>query len=360
MTASHSPVLSTLATSSDGPVQLAQLTSEVGLSCQVCNYGAAIHELRTPDRAGKLDNIVLGYSSLDGYKTDPFFIGATVGRVANRLDHGRFELGGTNYQLDCNNPPHHLHGGQDGWFKRVWTMSPLTSQPGSGVLLSLDSPDGDAGYPGRVQAQVSYLLQGNELHVVMTATTDAPTLVNLAHHSYFNLAGQGDVLGHQLKLNADHYTPGDPVPTGAVLPVEGTCFDFRSTQTVGGQLPSEPAPAPGFDLNYLLRTSGQVFTSNAQASQSRLCEQVTLAAQLSEPTTGRSLELFTNQPGLQFYTGNYLDGRAGSSQALERYSGLCLETQAVPNFINIPDFAKQGLLAPGWTYRHEMLFRFSA
>lgn len=339
------------------------LLSPSGIRCEVSNLGASLHRLDVPDRHGHLDNIVLGYDTIDEYLTDPFFIGATVGRVANRIAHGAFELEGKRYELETNNPPHHLHGGSDGWFRRAWTAEQLDPGLGSGVVFSLDSETGDAGYPGNVHAEVSYLLRGEELHIVMTATSDAITPLNLAHHSYFNLAGQGDVLGHQVQIASDEMTPGSPVPDGSKQNVEGSVFDLRAPRSVGAGLPQEEGSPAGFDHNYLLHPTGPVsptFTSpGPQSLRSPLCEGVVPVANVFEANSGRLLELSSNQPAVQFYTGNYLDGRVGAGRKLDQYGGLCLETQAVPNFINLPEFRAQGLLAPGSVYRHELLLRFS-
>lgn len=345
-----------------------RLESPSGLACDVCNYGAAIHRLWVPDARGHLTNVVLGYETLNEYLADTYFMGATVGRVANRLENGQFSLAGQHYQLECNNPPHHLHGGPNGWNKLTWSSASLDTNQGCGVVFSLRSPAGDEGYPGTVLATVSYLLSESDLHIVMSATTDALTLINMAHHSYFNLKGSGDILGHELEILADDYTPGAPmVPRGEIRSVEGTPLDFRSRKLVGTELPQVDGCPDGYDHNYLLRpasSSSELTPAFSERTSSgvedALCHGVKLAARLSDPSTGRRMDLFTNQPGLQLYTGNYLDGRAGVPTTLQRHAGLCLETQAVPNFANIPDFAHQGILAPETSYRHEMRLSFSA
>ncbi len=339
-----------------------ELSTPAGLSCTVSSLGAALHRLFVPDRDDRTSNVVLGYESQDDYASDPFFIGATVGRVANRIAQGEFDLDGHHYKLEQNNAPHHLHGGSEGWYRRKWETTALTTEAGAAALFSLRSPDGDAGYPGEVLARVSYLLREKELHIVMTATSDALTLINLAHHSYFNLAGAGDILQHELTIESDEITPGAPVPTGLRHQVQGTPFDFTNPSVVGAELPTTPGCPPGFDHNYLLRThvpASPSFHKTSSEDEGLLCRGVRAAATLIEPGTGRCMELLTNQPGLQLYTGNYLDGRAGLGRNLTQYAGICLETQAVPNFINLPEFSTQGILAPGQTYRHEMLLRFS-
>lgn len=344
------------------------LESPSGIACDLCNYGATLHRLWVPDGQGNIENVALGYETLDEYCSDPFFIGATVGRVANRIENGRFSLNGKDYQLERNDAPHHLHGGSNGWNKRIWSAAALDVAEGCGVKFSLRSQDGDSGYPGSVLATVSYLLVANELHVVMSATSDALTLINMAHHSYFNLRGNGDVLEHQLEIFADHYTPGTPmIPRGEVRPVDGTDFDFRFAKRVGTALPQVDGCPDGYDHNYLLRPASSDSAESptffegdsAEFKAEALCRRVRPAARLTEPTSGRRMELSTNQPGLQLYTGNYLDGRGGLPCPLRPHAGLCLETQAVPNFANIPDFAKQGRLSPGSIYRHEMRLSFS-
>jgi aldose 1-epimerase len=351
------PIIHQLDARHPEPVVRVELSSASGVNCVVSNLGAALHRLFAPDRSGDLTNIVLGYETLQEYEEDPFFIGATVGRVANRIAEGHFELDGRDYVLERNNPPHHLHGGSKGWHTLVWRVELLNPQEGCGVRFHLDSPDGDSGYPGRVRAQVSYLLIDNDLHIVMEATSDAPTPLNLAHHSYFNLTGKGNILGHQLRINAEQYTPGTPiVPNGERRTVAQSCFD-----RVGLELPQGLNQPNGFDLNYLLpnaQVSPTIKVTPTQPLGAR-CGTLQCAAELFDPESGRHFELWTNQPGLQFYTGNYLDGRAGLPMPFAQHSGLCLETQAVPNFINLNGFREQGLLRPGWTYRHEMRLRFS-
>lgn len=355
---SSRPTVTDLDSSSPEPIIRVRLESPRGYVVETCNLGAAIHRLWWPSPTGAPTNVVLGYETLDEYKKDPFFLGVTVGRVANRIADGRFSLKGRSYELETNDPPHHLHGGSQGWFRRVWKLGELYSEGGSGVRFDLDSPDGDAGYPGRVQSSVSYFLDDDALHVVMTATTDQLTLVNLAHHSYFNLAGHGDVLGHELELMADHFTP--ELTTGRLVAVDRTPLDLRKPRRVGAELPAIPGYPTGYDHNVLLRTHdrGASFIPENRGPLGPRVGALPVAARLTEPMSGRRLELSTNQPALQFYSGNYLDGRAGTPTVLRKHAGLCLESQAVPNFPNVPTFAEQGTLEPGQIYRHEMLFRF--
>ena len=358
-----SPQMQVLKADVFDPIVAVRLVSETGMQCEVSNLGAAMHRLYAPDRNGALENVVLGYSSVERYAEDPFFMGATVGRVANRIENGRFALEGRSYELERNNGPHHLHGGSNGFYRKVWKTTPLDGEPGSGVLFSLHSPDGDAGYPGAVEAEVSYLLRGNELDIVMTATSSALTPINLAHHSYFHLGGGADVLDHEVTIFADAITPGAPVvPSGELREVAGTEFDLRTARAVGAALPMTEGAPRGFDHNYLLRVDPEAtptFAERDELPSTRACGRLFPAAVVHAPRSGRTMSLATNQPALQFYSGNYLDGRAGVPRALTQYAGLCLETQAVPNFINLPQFAEQGTLLPGRIYRHEMRLCFS-
>lgn len=357
MTYSARPSITELDSAQPTPIVRVRLESPSGFVVETCNLGAALHRLWWPQQGQDPVNVVLGYETLDEYRTDPFFIGATVGRVANRIAHGRFDLAGEHYQLETNDPPHHLHGGAQGWFRKVWKVGQLYETEGTGVRFDLESPHNDAGYPGRILASVSYLLRHDTLHVVMTATSDQLTLVNLAHHSYFNLAGHGDILNHELAVFADQFTPD--LITGEPKDVDGTPLDLRAPRRIGSDLPQVPGCPQGFDHNYLLQAPERAIqAAPAATAHDPAVEQAPLVARLVEPNSGRTLELSTNQPALQFYTGNYLDGRRGTPQTLQQHAGLCLESQAVPNYANVPAFAAQGTLRPGELYRHEMLLRF--
>jgi aldose 1-epimerase len=330
-------------------VELYTLTNLNGLMLKVATYGAIVTELHVPDRHGKLADVVLGFEDLDGYvKSSPYF-GATVGRVANRIRDAKFELAGKKYPLVANNPPHHLHGGTRGWDKVVWSALERQSPDGPGLELSYVSKDGEEGYPGTVSARVVYTLtNANELRIEMQATTDQTTLVNLAHHSYWNLNGHdaGPITDHELTLFADNYTPGDPaVPTGVVKPVKGTPFDFTEPKLIGQDLPATGGTPLGYDHNWVV--NGDPGTLRP-------------VARVRAPKSGRVLTLDADQPGVQFYSGNFLDGSAvGKGATYTRHSGLCLETQKFPNAINVPAWAKQVILEPGQTYRHTMVHRFS-
>jgi aldose 1-epimerase len=320
-----------------------------GCEAHITSYGATLTRLFVPDRKGQLADVVLGFDTLEGYVQGRAFFGATIGRVANRIRAGKFTLNGQTYELTKNDPPNHLHGGPRGWDKALWTAVTNSTASYDEVRFSYVSPDGEAGYPGTVTAEVCYRLRDDRVLVVeMTANTDAPTLVNMAHHGYWNLGGHtsGPIVDHRLKLHADHYTPGDPVvPDGRTLAVVGTPFDFTRGKTIGSAI-SEVGPVPnGYDHNFVVR--GNPNTKRP-------------VAELHDPVSGRSLHLHANQPGVQLYSGNFLDGSVegkGSTHYGHR-SGLCLETQGYPDAINVADWRRQVLLEPAQTYQHVMEHRF--
>jgi len=327
-----------------------------GLRVELSNFGASLLGLWVPDHQGRAENIALGYDTLQEYVDDPFFIGATVGRVANRIAGGRFTLDEREFQLECNNGEHHLHGGSDGWSKRVWEAQAGLVDGVPTVVFSRVSPDGESGYPGRVDASVTYQLLDEGLRILMSGESDANTLLNLAHHSYFNLRGEGEVLDHELRLACARYTPGAPdVPDGSVAEVAGSPLDFRTQKRLGHELPQSATAPPGFDHNLLIDASG-----DSLAAENFGPNDLRAVAFVHEPVSGRTMELFSNQPAVQLYTGNYLDGRQTSRGELRQYGGFCLETQAVPNAVAIDAFRDQVLLSPGKVYHHEMLFRFVA
>jgi aldose 1-epimerase len=332
-------------------VTLFTLKNQNGLVLKAISYGATITELHVPDRAGKLADIVLGFETLEGYTNgkNPFF-GVTVGRVANRIREGKFKLAGKDYALAANDKPHHLHGGPKGWDKVVWDAEARETPEGPALHFSYVSRDGDEGYPGTVTAQTTYTLtQQNELRVEMVATTDKTTLVNMAHHSYWNLGGfgAGSILDHELTLFANEYTPGDPVvPNGQVKKVAGTAFDFTTSKAIGKDLAKTGGNPLGYDHNYVV-----------MGEPNRLRP----VARLKDPKSGRVLTLEADQPGVQLYSGNFLDGSlTGKGAQYEKHAGVCLETQKFPNSINIPAWQNQVILEPGQTYRHVMVHRFSA
>lgn len=333
-------------TTDGAAVDLYVLKSEK-LEAAITNYGGRVVSLKVPDRAGKSADIVLGFDNLDGYlKENPYF-GALVGRYGNRIAHGKFKLNGHEYTLVRNNGENHLHGGTRGFDKRVWTA---TSQL-DGLVLSYLSKDGEEGYPGNLTVTVKYTLSGNELKIDYQAETDKDTLLNVTNHSYFNLAGQGegDVLKHRVTIKADRFTPVDKtlIPTGELRNVQGTPFDFRTPHAIGeriGQDDEQIRFGGGYDHNWVLNSQGGALS---------------LAARVEEPTTGRVMEVLTTQPGMQFYTGNFLDGAitGKSGKVYKRRFAFCMETQRYPDSPNHPAFPTT-VLKPRDIYRTTTVFRF--
>jgi aldose 1-epimerase len=324
-----------------GGHEVRQVTLEGRLRLVLLTHGARLAQLWAPDRDGRLADVVLGHDDLADYAANHGFLGATCGRFANRIAGARFPLDGTGVRLVPNEGTTQLHGGPQGFDAAPWT---ITGASATEVTFAHESPAGDMGFPGRLNVRCTYRLDGLCLWIGMTATTDAPTVVNLAHHSYFNLGGQGagDVLGHRLKVAAEHYLPVDAakVPTGAVLPVAGTAFDFTALRPIGQAL---PGPG-GFDHCYCL----------SQPLQGPGGALLRPAARLVDPASGRSLRLATNQPGLQVYTGAHFDATPGKSGArYPRFAGVALETQGFPDAPNRPQFPS-ARLDPGQTYRHLM------
>jgi aldose 1-epimerase len=331
-------------------VVLYTLTNESGLVLKVTSYGATVTELHVPDRNGELADIVLGFGELDGYLQRSPYFGATCGRIGNRIALGKFDLDGRHYAVATNDGPHHLHGGTKGWDKVVWEAAPAETRKGPSIAFSYVSNDGEEGYPGTVTARAVYTLTNeNELRIEMSAVTDRKTLVNMLHHSYFNLGGHGSgpITGHELTLNADSYTPGDPViPNGVVRRVAGTPFDFTQPKLVGRDLGAAGAtPRGGYDHNFIVNGAPNALRS---------------VAKLKDPKSGRVMTIEADQPGVQFYSGNFLDGTIrGKGSVYERHAGLCLETQKFPNAINVPAWSNDVVLEPGTTYRHTMIHRFT-
>ncbi len=333
-------------------VQLYTLVNASGLVARIMNYGATVVELHVPDRHGALGDVALGFEALDGYLRTPRYFGATVGRVGNRIANARFELRGKTYELVANHGRHHLHGGQKGWDKVVWAAEPVEAPSGPSLQLTYGSTDGEEGYPGTVSAMTRYTLtDDNELAIEMTATSDRTTIVNMVHHTYFNLRPgmDGDVRDHVLQLFADAYTPGMP-PAGRTVPVVGPPFDFTAPKTVGRDLQAAGSPGAGASVGY-----DSNLIVNGEPGETRP------VARLEDPASGRVMTLRANQPGVQFYSGVFLDGRtSGKGRTHTPYAGLCLETQSFPNAINVPAWRDQVILEPGWTYRHETVYGFSA
>lgn len=329
------------------PVDLYTLTNAKGAVVKITNYGAIVTQLLVPDKNGKMGDVVLGFDNVDDYvKKSPFF-GAIVGRVANRIRNATFVLAGQTYTLNANDKPHTLHGGVKGWDKVIWTAEPKETKDGPSLKLTHVSPDGEEKFPGTVTATATYTLTNeNELKLEMTATTDKPTIVNMAHHSYWNLSGEGTILDHELTIPADKYTPGDPmVPSGVIKPVKGTPFDFTVTKPIGRDLKAAGGKPVGYDHNWVVNGDPHAMRE---------------VAKLKDPKSGRVMTIFADQPGLQFYSGNFMDGsNTGKGFKQVQYSGLCLETQKFPNSINIPTWQNEVILNPGQTYRHTMIHKFT-
>lgn len=332
-------------------VKLYTLRNEHQLVLKAMTYGAIITELHVPDARGKFADVVLGRDALADYvQTSPYF-GATIGRVANRIKNARFELEGAKYQLAANDDPNALHGGKKGWDKVVWKAEAKETSEGPQIVFSYTSPAGEEGYPGTVQATTIYTLtHQNELKVEMRATTDQTTLVNMAHHTYWNLGGHasGTILDHELSLTSATYTPAVAlVPDGTVKPVKGTPFDFTTAKLIGKDLVAAGGKPVGFDHNWIIDGDPHEMRS---------------VARLKHPASGRVMSLSANQPGLQFYSGNFLDGTLKGKGGAEypQYSGLCLESQKFPNSINVPAWRSEVVLKPGETYVHTMVHAFTA
>ena len=333
-------------------VDIYTLTNARGMQVRAITYGAIIQGIRVPDKTGRPGDVTLGFDSLDGYLTSSPFFGAIVGRYANRIAKGRFALDGKTYQLATNNGLNHLHGGLRGFDKVVWEAEPFQHGDTVGVRLSHTSPDGDEGYPGTLVAHVTYMLTpANELIVDYAATADKATPVNLSQHSYFNLAGEGsgDILGHLLTIAADRYTPVDStlIPIGDLASIVGTAFDFRAPTPIGAHI-GQPDPqlknGRGYDHNFVLNRTGPGLVR---------------AVRVLEPTTGRTLDISTTEPGLQFYSGNFLDGTitGKGGHVYKQHDGFCLETQHFPDSPNHPAFPST-ILRPGETYGSRTVFAF--
>jgi aldose 1-epimerase len=326
--------------------------SDGAYEARIATYGGIVVSLKVPDRNGKLADVVLGFDNLDGYvanfngPSDAFF-GALIGRYANRIAHGSFTLDGKKYSLPLNNGENSLHGGPHGFNNVVWKAKPLAN----GVELTYFSKDGEAGYPGNLSTTVRYTLIKGDLRIEYSATTDKDTVVNLTNHSYFNLAGQGDILTHQLTLHASRFTPVDAglIPTGELKSVESTPFDFRQPTAVGARINSNDEQlhlGHGYDHNWVLDSSGS----------GKLSE----AAEVYDPSSGRVLKVLTDQPGIQFYSGNFLDGsiKSKGGKPDELHAALCLETQHFPDSPNHPDFPTTEL-KPGQRYHTVTVYSFS-
>ena len=333
------------------PIDIYTLKNRNGLQVEITTYGGAVVTIRTPDRQGRMADIVLGYGDAGGYVSDVSYFGALIGRYANRIARGRFTLNGVEYQLPQNNGVNHLHGGVRGFHKVVWQAREQKRADGVALELTYLSKDKDEGYPGNLAVTATYVLtNANELRIEYSATTDKETVINLTHHSYFNLAGAGtgDILGHVLTINADRFTPVDDtlIPTGELRAVKGTPFDFNRATAIGSrinQAEQQLVFGKGYDHNFVLNKKGR---------------ELSLAATVYEPTSGRALEMWTTEPGVQLYSGNFLDkvpGKAG--QVYNFRGGFCLEAQHFPDSPNQPAFPST-VLKPAERYTQTTVYKF--
>jgi aldose 1-epimerase len=343
-------------TAAGEPVTLFVLTNEQGLVAKVMTYGATLTELDVPDRQGRRDDVVLGFPSLDGYLGKEPYFGATVGRVGNRIARGRFTLDGVSYQLATNNGLNHLHGGVRGFDKVVWQGSVLSSAKGPSVGFRHMSRDGEEGYPGNCSVFVVYTLEPDALRIDYTVTTDRDTPINVTNHSYFNLGGaeNGGILGHELTLDADAYTPVDAglIPTGEIRPVAGTPMDFRKAAPIGARIRAVGGDPVGYDHNFVVNGWTQ-----AGVAQGTLLP----VATAYDPRSGRVMTVMSTEPGVQFYSGNFLDGTITGKRGVvyRQYGGFALETQHFPDSVNHPSFPST-ILRVGDTYRSSTTYAFSA
>ena len=333
-------------------VEIYSLKNSNGLSADIMTYGGTVVSLHVPDKSGKMGDVVLGFDTVAEYEEKSPYFGCITGRYANRIAKGKFMLGGEEYTLATNNEPNHLHGGLKGLDKQVWKASSKETPKGPAVIFTHTSPDGDEGYPGALSMEVTYTLTNdNSLRIDYKATTDKVTVVNLTNHSYFNLGGHGNgtILDHHLTLYADTYTPTDAtaIPIGELAPVEGTPFDFRTATAIGKRIGSPDTQiryGKGYDHNYVV--------NGAPGTLRR-------AAVVHDPKSGRVMEISTTEPGIQLYTGNFLDGLAGKGGKTYVHRGaLCLETQHFPDSPNQKSFPSV-VLRPGATYTHTTVHKFS-
>ena len=344
-------------TASGDQIDLYSLTNKKGMEVSVTNFGATVVTLRVPDRSGKAADVVLGFDNLEGYENGKSYFGATVGRYANRIGGGQFSIGGKTYTLPKNNGNNSLHGGIVGFNKKVWKAREIASEDGESLELSYLSVDGEEGFPGNLSVKVVFTVpaERNELKIDYSASTDKDTVLNLSNHSYFNLAGEGngDILDHVLTLHAKQFTPvdGTLIPTGELRDVAGTPMDFTSANVIGKRI----------DSDYEQLVFGKGYDHNWVLARSDGGNHAALAAEAYDPKSGRRLEVLTTEPGVQFYSGNFLDGSAKGkgNKVYGRRAAFCLETQHFPDSPNHPNFPST-LLKPGSVFHSETVFRFSA
>lgn len=327
------------------------LTNANGMTVRISNLGGVIVALQVPDRDGVLADVCHGYDNVDAYLGESHYFGALIGRYGNRIANGRFTLDGVTHQLDVNDGVNHLHGGADGFHRQLWEAETFETPTSVGLILTYLSIDGDQGYPGTAEVTVIYeLRENNELRIAFHAVTDKATPMNLTNHAYFNLAGKGDILGHELTIHADAYTPvgAGLIPVGPPAPVAGTPFDFRTPHPIGARIDQKDdqlALGSGYDHNFVLKKSAE--------------KALEVAARVVEPVSGRVLEVLSQEPGIQFYSGNFLnDSISGKGRIYSYRSGFCLEPQHFPDSPNRPDFPST-ILRPGEEYATVMAYRFS-
>ncbi|MFD2033304.1 aldose epimerase family protein [Belliella marina] len=330
----------------DQTAKVFHLENGNGMEVEISSFGAVVSKLIVPDKDGNLENIVLGYESIDGYDTNDYYLGATAGRYANRIAKGKFEIDGTSYQLTTNDGNNHLHGGDLGFNRKNWDAESIKGEKSIKVKLTYTSPDGEEGYPGELVSTVVYeLTEDNKLLISFEAETDKPTIVNLTHHGYFNLSAmKEDILGHELKINAAKYTPVDDelIPTGELKEVSGTPFDFNTSTAIGARISEIKG---GYDHNYVVKEQHD--------------GQMAKMAELYHAGSGRVMELYADSPAVQFYSGNFLDGKLTTNGVTySQYMGLCLEPQTFPNAPNEASFPS-ARLNPGEKYSHKIELHFS-
>lgn len=327
-------------------VMLFTLTNERNMTVKIITYGATVTSVQVPDKEGKIADVVLGFDTLPEYLAEHPYFGVIAGRYANRIANGRFVLNGAEYKLALNDGKNHLHGGIIGFDKVVWSATEINNNETVGVRLSYLSKDGEEGYPGNLNTTVQYLLNNqNELTIEYEAVTDKPTVINLTNHCYFNLSGEGsgDILGHEIRINADNYTPVDEgsIPTGELKSVQNSPFDFTASRPIGARMNELNL---GYDHNYVLNKDN---------------DNLSLAAKVYDPNSKRVMEVYTTEPGIQFYTGNYLIGtlKGKSGNQYHKHTGFCLETQHFPDSPNHTDFPTT-VLNPGETYKQKTIYKF--